>query len=123
MSAKKPKQKKSPPLRSKNGTRRDKFIQFRVSITEKKHAQKAFGKQLGRAIRAFLCGQVDPEPCIMDDQDRRFLMQALHAHYMINERIHSYLGRGDRDAAMQLRSEQNETFKHLAKICFTNFSK
>lgn len=123
MSAKKKKAQKMPPLRSENGIKLDQFIQFRVSSAQKKDATETFGRWLGRALRAFLCGQAIPQRCIMDDPDRRLLVQALHAHYMINERINSCLELGDLDAAKKLRSQQNETFKHLTKLCYSNFSK
>ncbi len=123
MSAKKTEQKKSPPRRSKNGTRRDKFLQFRVSDAEKMHAQKAFGGMLAYAIRAFLFGYPVPERCLLEDEDKRLMFQSLHALFVIIERVFTSLERDDINAAKQMRAELNESFKHLAKLCFSNFSK
>lgn len=123
MSAKKKKAQKMPPLRSKDGIKRDEFIQFRVSSAEKKYATETFRRRLGHALRAFLLGHPVPEPSHMEDDDKCQLIHALHAQYMVNERVFTCIELGDIDGAKQLRSEQNQTFKHLFKLCYSNFSK
>lgn len=113
----------SPALRNKKGDKRDKTIQSRVTAKEKAIALAKFGKSLSRVIRAFVCGQTIAEPSILNDEVRREIMQALHALFVVSERMYCSAEIGDTETVIKLRVTQIENFKHLTLLCFSIFSK
>jgi hypothetical protein len=118
----KSKQRPSPALRNKKGVKRDMTIQSRVTAKEKALAIATFGKSLSRAIREFVCGQPVTQPSVLNNEDRREIMHALHALFVVTESIYASAEIGDTETVIQLRKTQIENFKHLIILCSSSFS-
>ena len=114
---------KKPPLRSRNGQKRDKVIQVRVSQPEFRTIKAAHGRFAAAVARLFLCGHVVPKQSVLVDTENLAITHALHALFVAVEQTLA-MARKRNDSSLLAQLEiVKQALTHLLRICFSNFSR
>ena len=114
---------KKPPLRNRNGQKRDMVLQIRISKAEYRKAKAKYGKLVAAMVRLFLCGNAVPEQFWLSDPEKLAITHALHAHNLEVDRTRA-IGRKLKDPKLDAQLEvEKQTFTHLMRVCFASFSR
>lgn len=114
---------KKPPLRSRNGQKRDKVIQVRVSQPEFRKIKAAHGRSAAAVARLFLCGHAVPKQSVLVDAEKLALTHALHALFVAVEQTLA-MARKRNDASLLSHLDTvKQALTHLLRVCFSNISR
>lgn len=118
---KKPPVKKRPVLRNRNGNKRKKAIQIRVSEIELRAIRAAWGRRAAAVARMCLLGHEPPPRAMLESEDARKLILALYAYFKAAEKTRSLIRRKGDNAAKAALAKELEAFNQLARVCYTRF--
>ena len=117
---KKPRVKKRPPLRSRNGKKRDKALQVRLTEDEFRAIRAAWGRRAAAVARMCLLGHEPPPRAALESEDSRKLIHALYAYFVAAEKTRHWIRQHGGDEAKAALLKEDEAFNHLARVCYTN---
>ena len=114
---------KKPPLRNRNGEKRDKVLQIRISKAEYRKAKATHGKFVAAMVRLFLCGNAVPDQFRLAEPDKRAIAHALHAHFQEVERTRAMAPKRKAPKFEAQLDLEMQSLTHLIRVCFLSFSR
>jgi hypothetical protein len=117
----KPPVKKRPPLRQRNGKKRSKVLQVRLSESEFREIRAAWGRRASAVARMCLLGHEPPPRAALESEDARKLIHALYAYFKSAEKTRNWTRRQGGDEVKAALAEEDQAFNHLAGLCYSNF--
>ena len=109
-----------PCLRNKNGQKRNKVIQIRVTEAEFKQIRAAWGRRAAAIARMLLLGHEKPKHTALESKDVQAVTHALYAYFLAVQPMRNWIrDRGDDQAKACLKNEYEE-FNNLARTCYSN---
>jgi hypothetical protein len=117
---KKARVKKRPPLRNRNGKKREKVIQLRLTEAEFRAIRAAWGRRAAAVARMCLLGHEPPPRALLEGEDARKMIHALYALFAAAEKTRYWIRRNGADEAKAALAKEDEAFNHLARVCYSN---
>jgi hypothetical protein len=112
--------KKRPPLRNRNGKKRGKVIQIRLTEEEFRAIRAAWGRRAAAVARMCLLGHEPPPRAVLEAEDARKMIHALHAFFVAAEKTRNWIRRNGADEAKAALATEDQAFDHLARVCYSN---
>lgn len=111
---------RKPRLRNRNGQKRDKVIQVRVTEAELKQIRAAWGRRSAAIARMLLLGHETPKHTALESTANQAVAHALYAYFLATQPMRNWIrDRGDEQAKTCLKNEYEE-FNNLARTCYSN---
>jgi hypothetical protein len=117
---KKARVKKRPPLRNRNGKKRGKVIQIRLTEEEFRAIRAAWGRSAAAVARMCLLGHEPPSRAALEPEDVRKMIHALHAFFVAAEKSRNWIRLHGADEAKAALATEDQAFNHLARLCCSN---
>lgn len=116
----KPPVKKRPPLRNRNGKKRGKVIQIRLTEEEFRAIRAAWGRRVAAVARMCLLGHEPPPRAVLEAEDARKMIYALHALFVAAEKTRNWIRLNGANEAMAALAMEDQAFNQLARVCYSN---
>jgi hypothetical protein len=116
------KQPKRPVIRNRNGQRRTKKIEIKLTPEELQKIRKIYGRLAAAVARDYWLGFEPKDVKTPSKKAMLAVARAMHGYRLEMEKLRQLVKSSCGQAADEILNAEEQKFNELARTCFSNFS-